>query len=62
MRIESEELLLYAAESKYAGPPAWPGITETRAVGDQKDFLHASGPGTGAAQHFLNFLPLRQGQ
>ena len=60
--IESEKLLLYTAESKHAGPPAWSGITETRAVGDQRDFLHAPGLGTVAPQHFLNFLPLRQGQ
>src|SRR5271165_1280493 len=40
VRIESEELPLYATEPKKAGPPSWPGITETRAVGDQRDFLH----------------------
>src|SRR5690348_13075962 len=31
-RIESAKLLLYATEPKYAGPPAWPGITETKTV------------------------------
>src|SRR5258706_16286778 len=38
-----------------AHPPG-PGLPKTRAVGDQKHFLHAPGLGTVAPAHFLNFL------
>src|SRR6516164_4307187 len=62
MRVESEELPFYATEPKQAGPAPWPGIAEARAVGNKGDFLHAPGLAMAAPEHFLYFLPLRQGQ
>src|SRR5260370_41674994 len=58
VRIESERLLLYVTEPKYAGPPAWAGITETRAIGDPSDFLRSPGLAVAVPPHLLNIFPL----